>query len=289
MTDTAMPTVAAANEAMAAAWNGEDGAHWVAHAERYDRSLARYQPHLLDAAAIRETDRVLDIGCGSGRTTRDAARLAAQGEAVGVDVSGVLVENARRLAEAEDVRNATFVHADAQVHPFEAGAFDVGISRTGVMFFADAPAAFANIGRAIRPGGRLALLVWQSPAENEWVSAFMSVLLAGRTPPPPPAPDAPSPFSLADPARVRSVLGTAGFTDIALEDVRHPMDFGDDVDDAFAFVSTLGMTRGMLTDLDEDARAAALVSLRDELANHATADGVHYRSAVWIITARRLD
>lgn len=286
MTDTTMPTVATANEAMAAAWNGEDGAHWVAHAEHYERSIARYQAPLFDAAAIAGAERVLDIGCGSGRTTREAARRAAQGEAVGVDVSGVLLGNARRLAEAEGVRNATFVHADAQVYPFEAGAFDVGISRTGVMFFGDAPAAFANIGRAIRPGGRLALMVWQALAENEWVSGFMSVLLAGRTPPPPPA-DAPGPFSLADPARVHSLLGTAGFIDIALEDVRHPMEFGKDVDEAFAFVSTLGMTRAMLSDLDDDARAATLEALRDDLASHAIDDGVRYRSAVWIITARR--
>lgn len=101
---------------------------------------------------------MLDVGCGNGQTTRDAARAAFDGSAVGVDLSSRMVEFARRLAAAERIANATFHQADAQIHPFVEGSFDVAISRTGVMFFGDPPAAFANIACPLRPGGRLVLM-----------------------------------------------------------------------------------------------------------------------------------
>ena len=117
------------NAEAAQAWNGYDGDHWVNWAELYDQSVRDYQQAFLDAARIQVGDRVLDIGCGNGQTTRDAAALAANGEAVGVDLSEQLVENARRIAVAQGVGNATFIHADAQVYPFEPARFDVAISR----------------------------------------------------------------------------------------------------------------------------------------------------------------
>jgi SAM-dependent methyltransferase len=111
---------------------------------------------------------VLDIGCGTGQATRDAARAAEPGHALGVDLSARMIELARRLAASQDIGNVSFEQADAQIYPFPAGSFDVAISRTGTMFFGDPAAAFANIGRALRPGGRLVMLVWQGPGPNEW-------------------------------------------------------------------------------------------------------------------------
>jgi SAM-dependent methyltransferase len=274
------------NEAAAKAWDGDDGAHWVQHAERYDQSVARYQQPFLDAAQIVATDRVLDIGCGNGQTTRDAAQRASGGEALGADVSSRLVANARRLARELGVANATFEQADAQVYPFEPHSFDVAISRFGAMFFGDPVAAFRNIGAALRPRGRLALLVWREPARNEWITNFQSALLAGREAPSPP-PGAPGPFSLADPERVTTVLTAAGFTNVDLDGRREPMYFGRDADDAFGFVRTLGFTNYLLSELDGAAQAAALDALRRDIAAHETADGVHYDSATWIVTTQR--
>ena len=135
------------------AWDGDEGAFWTANADRFDRAVAAYQGEFLAAADIAETDHVLDIGCGTGQTTRDAARAASSGSALGVDLSSQMIALARRLAAAAGIRNARFEQADAQVHPFEPAAFDVAISRTGAMFFGDAIAAFTNIGRALRPAG----------------------------------------------------------------------------------------------------------------------------------------
>jgi SAM-dependent methyltransferase len=178
----------------------------------------------------------------------------------------------------------TFVQADAQIHPFEPGAVDVAISRTGAMFFGDHIAAFTNIGRALRSGGRLVLVTWQPLAGNEWIREISGALAAGRELPAP-SPDAPGPFALSDPDRVRSVLTSAGFTDIELDGTTAGMWFGNDADDAHRFV--LGLMGWMLTGLDDAGHARASDALHATLAAHETPDGVHFASAAWAIQATR--
>ncbi len=180
------------------AWDGDQGAYWTKCAGRFDEGVASYHGQFLAAAAIDTTANVLDIGCGSGQTTRDAARCATAGSALGVDLSSRMIELARELTEREHVANATFQQADAQVHPFPDQYFDVTISRYGAMFFGDASAAFTNIGRAMRRGGRLILMCWQPLQRNEWISAFRAALAVGRELPMPP-PRTLGPFSLSDP------------------------------------------------------------------------------------------
>lgn len=266
------------------AWDGGEGAYWAANAGRFDRGVAAYHGRFLAAAGIGDTDHVLDIGCGTGQATRDAARAAASGSALGVDLSSQMIGHARRRAAQDGIANARFEQADAQIYPFAAGAFDVAISRTGAMFFGDPAAAFENVGRALAPAGRLTLLTWQPPSANEWIREFSAALAAGRDLPAPP-PDAPGPFSLADPGRVRSVLGAAGFTGIEIEGASAGLWFGDDAGDAYRFV--LGLLGWMLKGLDEAGRARALEALRTTLAAHQTTEGIIYQSAAWTIRARR--
>ncbi|HEX2577498.1 MAG TPA: methyltransferase domain-containing protein [Aquihabitans sp.] len=277
-------TVDPSNAAQLAAWDGEEGAYWAAHADRYDRSVAPLHRRLLAEAAIAPGERVLDIGCGTGQTTRDAARASGNGEALGVDLSAGMLDVARDRASAEGVANATFVQADAQVHPFEAGSFDVAVSRTGAMFFGDPAAAFANVGSAMRPGGRLVMATWASLADNEWMREIAGALAAGRDLPTPP-PDAPGPFSLSDEGHVRSLLGGAGFVDVELERASSPMWFGHDADDASTFI--LGQLGWLLAGLDDDGRARALDALHASTAAHEGADGVTYGSTCWAVRAVR--
>jgi ubiquinone/menaquinone biosynthesis C-methylase UbiE len=263
------------------AWDGDDGAYWAKCAERFDEGVAGYHGQFLAAAAIEATAKVLDIGCGSGQTTRDAARCATAGSALGVDLSSHMIELARQLAEEEQLVNATFHQADAQVHPFPDQGFDIAISRHGAMFFGDAPAAFTNIARAMRPGGRLVLLSWQPLERNEWVSAFRTALAAGRELP---VPSPAMPGSLKDPAQVRQLLMSAGFADVRLRGLSEPMYFGRDVDDACQFIS--GQFAWMMEALDADTKARALDNLRASMADHQTDRGVLYDSAAWLIEAR---
>ena len=273
------------NTAQAEAWDGDEGAYWAQHAERFDAAVAAYDPPFLDAAGIGSADAVLDIGCGTGHTTRDAARAAPSGSAFGIDLSSQMIELARRLATDEGVTNASFEQTDAQIHPFEPGAFDVAISRTGSMFFSEPVAAFANLGRSLRADGRVTLLTWQPPPHNEWFVAFSTAMAAGRDLPAPP-PGAPGPFSLSDPERIRSVLTDAGFVDITVVGLREPMVFGANAEDAFAFV--LGLLGWMLEGLDGDGRARALDALRTTMTAHDREGRVAFDSATWLITARNV-
>jgi SAM-dependent methyltransferase len=277
-------TVDPRNAEQARAWDGDEGAYWAAHSERFDAAMRGYRRPFLDAAAIAPGEQVLDIGCGTGQSARDAARRAHPGWVLGLDLSSAMLEVARRAAEREGVSNVRFERADAQVHPLPADAFDVAVSRAGAMFFADPVAAFANVLRALRPGGRLVLLIWQAPPRNEWFTEFAAAFAAGRVPPGPP-PAAPGPFSLADPARARAVLSAAGFTATTLDDVRAPMYFGDVAAAALAFVE--GLFGWMLDGLDADGRERARANLRDSLDRHTTAEGVWYGSAAWLVGARR--
>ena len=281
------PLVDALNADMASAWNGEEGEYWAAHADRYDAASAHFDPALIDGARIAAADRVLDVGCGAGISTRAAARVATAGHATGIDLSGQLLAEARRRSEAAGSANTTFVQGDAQVHPFEPAAYDVVISRFGAMFFGDPVAGFSNLARALRPGGRLALLSWQELARNEWLLGIRRALAAGRPLPEPPG-NAPGPFGLSAPDHVRRVLTAAGFEAVDLAEVPGTVRLGADADDAFGFVSELGLTRGLLGGLDDDARQAALGQLRDLLAAHTTPDGVRLGASAWLVTARRV-
>jgi ubiquinone/menaquinone biosynthesis C-methylase UbiE len=141
-----------ANVDMAAAWDGDEGTDWARDWEHYDLGVRSHHARLMDAAAISRAERVLDVGCGNGQTTRDAARSAAEGSALGVDLSSGMIARAREIARHEKLTNVTFDVADAQVHPFEPAGYDVAMSRFGAMFFGDPVAAFTNIAQALRPG-----------------------------------------------------------------------------------------------------------------------------------------
>jgi SAM-dependent methyltransferase len=215
MTENVPAEVDSSNVEQLSEWDGDAGAYWAAHADRFEERLAGYHDQFLAAAAIEATTNVLDIGCGNGQTTRDAARCAAGGSALGVDLSSRMIERARQLAAREHVANATFLQADAQVHPFPDQAFDIATSRHGAMFFGDPAVAFANIARAVCSGGRLVLLTWQPLQHNEWQSVFRAALAGGRELPTPP-PGAPGPASLSDPDRVRRLLTSTGFVEVRL-------------------------------------------------------------------------
>src|SRR5438067_900610 len=98
-----------------------------------------------------------------------------------------MIARARERSRAERITNTRFEQADVQVYQFAGQTFDLAISRVGAMFCADPVAAFCNIGGALRPGGRLALLSWQELRKNQWLLALRAALAAGRTLPEPPA------------------------------------------------------------------------------------------------------
>jgi SAM-dependent methyltransferase len=277
--------VAPTNIEQARAWDGEEGAYWASRAGRFDWAVGGYHEPLMATANIDVADHVLDIGCGTGETTRDAARAAAGGSALGVDLSSRMIELARGLATEQGLTNARFEQVDAQVHSFPKARFDVVISRTGTMFFGDPIAAFTNIACSVRPRGRLALLVWQDPERNKWIRELAGALAVGRDLPVPPI-GAPGPFAQADPNEVGATLSSAGFCRIGFEGFSAPMRFGTSVEDAFSFV--IGLMGWILDGLDDTDRQRASANLRDTINEHLTESGeVSFESAAWLITATR--
>jgi SAM-dependent methyltransferase len=271
------------NTAMAQRWDGPSGDFWVEHADVFESQVAAYRADFLAATGIGPGAHVLDVGCGSGRISREAARLVGpSGRVTGIDLSGRMLELARRRAAVEGLSTVSFEQADAQVADLGTARYDRVVSRNGVMFFGDPVAAFANLARALKPDGRMVLLVWQPLAENEWYADFRAAGAAGRVLPPLPT-DAPGPFALGEPERVRAVLTAAGFGEPRMQGLHRPMVYGPDL--ATAEMMALTLVDPLLEELDEAERQQARAELRRTLEAHLTPDGVTFRSAMWIITA----
>ncbi|MGH9185794.1 MAG: class I SAM-dependent methyltransferase [Acidimicrobiales bacterium] len=275
------------NTDQAAAWDGDEGTHWVSHQHRYETMTGAFTEPLLDAAAIAATDRILDIGCGCGQTTRLAAGQAPQGHGLGVDLSRAMLDRAEADAADAALTNVRFEQGDAQVHRFSPRAFDVAISRFGIMFFADPVTAFTNIGSALVAGGRLAFLCWQDVTRNAWITVPASAALAHVPIPDLGAADEPGPFSLADPNRISDLLTRAGFTDIETTSVEAPLRLGSDADDAVSFLSGTGIARALLESVDPDTATRALDAIRDALRPYERPDGLCLGGAAWLVTSHR--
>jgi SAM-dependent methyltransferase len=183
------------------------------------------------------------------------------------------------------VSNVAFECADAQVYRFPHERFDLAISRFGTMFFDDPAAAFANIRRALRPAGRLVMMVWQASERNEWDVTIRQSLEAADGPAALPW-AGPDPFALADPPTVTGILEAVGFADVAFADVREPVYYGRDVGTALDWVRGFTCTSQALNQLDPAAAARAVRRLGEALAAHLSDDGVWFSSRAWIITAR---
>ncbi|MFJ5549452.1 class I SAM-dependent methyltransferase [Streptomyces sp. NPDC093225] len=277
-----MPEIA--NTAQAQAWNGYEGAHWAAHQDRWDAVNAGFDQPLLDAAVITPGDRVLDVGCGAGATTRLAARAAGpDGSALGLDLSAPMLERARATAAREGLGTVRFEQGDAQVHPLPPGAFDVAVSRFGVMFFADPAAAFANIAGALRPGGRVALLCAAEPEGNAWLAAFAALadLLPlggfGR-------PGGPGMFSLAAAGAGAALLDAAGLRDVRAEHVTAYGTWGSDAREAADFLLDSGPGRHLTARVDSATHDRARARLVEELRPYEAAGAVRLRATGWLLT-----
>ncbi|MFI0966554.1 class I SAM-dependent methyltransferase [Streptomyces sp. NPDC021080] len=280
------------NTAQSQAWNGDEGRHWSNHHDRWNAVNEGFNALLLAAAGIGPEDRVLDVGCGAGQTTRLAARTAARGSALGLDLSGPMLDRARLLAAEEGLSNIGFEQGDAQVHHLAEADFDVAVSRFGVMFFEDPAAAFGNIARALRPGGRLAFVCMADPARCEWVQAYGAVSAALPYVPQSSGDSAgPGMFSLADPVTVRAVLGKAGFDDVRTEAVAALGNFGRNADAAAELLLGSGPGRHLVELLesagDRDGTHRVRAALRAALAPYEQATGVRMRTAAWLVTGIR--
>jgi SAM-dependent methyltransferase len=204
-----------ANAAQAEYWGSAAGHQWIAREALLDTMMAGVLDRVLAHAAPQPGMRVLDIGCGTGASTLAAAqRCGPSGHATGVDIAAQLLDRARARAAAAAVSNVSFVLADAQTHDFATGSADMIISRFGVMFFDDPVAAFANMARALKPGGRMVFAAWAPIARVPWFRIPVAAAIARLGKPAPSEPHAAGPMAFQDPDRVCAILEQAGLTQV---------------------------------------------------------------------------
>jgi SAM-dependent methyltransferase len=275
----------APNRDQAALWNNAAADTWLEMEAVLDRLFAPIAAAVVEAGFPGEGGRVLDIGCGGGATTLSMARrLGPEGSCLGVDISRPLVEAATRRARREETPGAAFVAADAQTHPFEAGAFDAAISRFGVMFF-DAPAeAFANIRGALRPGGRLAFAAWRSPEENPFMTAASRAAAPFLPNLPTPTADGPGQFGLASADRTREILAGAAWRDVEL--ARLDVEGVLSAPELDHYITRMGPTGLAMQGLDAEARRPVAEAVRAAFDRFERGDGAAFQMACWLVTAR---
>lgn len=279
-------------------WAGETSTRWVAAAEQLEAQLAPVSDVLFAAASLAAGERVLDVGCGRGVTTRQAAELVGPtGSATGLDVSEELLAAAEELAVG--LPNVSFRHGDGQRTALEPASFDVLLSRFGVMFFDDAAAAMANLGGAVRPGGRLCVAVWRPRTENEMMQWPIDVALevADRLGVELELPDPNlGPFSWGDERFVVDTLSTAGWADVVVTPRPVSLYLGGSASPQDAVVTslTVGPLRSALAALADDTSAdveglesAIRQALVAAFTERHDGTGVPVSAMPVIVTARR--
>jgi SAM-dependent methyltransferase len=267
LTNRRDPTVTFANIEQAEFWS-QLAPTWLELEDQLEEVGGLPGRLAMDRLELLPRQRVVDLGCGSGRTTLElASRVGHDGEVVGVDIAAEMLVRGRERAAQLGTGNIEFLHADVQTHDLGEARFDAAYSRFGVMFFTDPVAAFANVRRALRPGGVLSFVCWQSVFDNEWMlipgAAVASV--TGSLPPMP-GPAEPGPFSLADPDRVRAVLDAAGFDSVAIAPHADQVVIGEDRIPEVALTSVrVGGVREALRDADDQTRERALAAIEEAL------------------------
>lgn len=264
-------------------WNGPSGRVWVESQALLDHTFAPLEDLLVDTAATLSPRRVLDVGCGTGATTLAVARrLGPYAQCVGIDISEPMLRLAAARAEREH-SSARFLRADAQTHPFEAAAFDLILSRFGVMFFDDPVAAFANLRRALAPGGALRLLAWRSAADNPFMTAAEYAVAPLVPNVPPRKADGPGQFAFADASRVRDILDQSGWTGVGITPI--DVECGFPARDLDAYLTRLGPVGRVLEEAAEPERMRLLAAIRPAFDAYVHGAVVRFNAACWMVMA----
>ncbi len=280
------------NDPKADTWDAERVSRWLAQAESLDRQLAPVSTALFAAADLRLGERVLDVGCGHGPTTRHAAaEVGEKGAVHGLDVSAAMLEEAQGYATVEGAAPIEWIQADVTAWDPPADLCDVVISRFGVMFFDDPVTAFTNLYRGASPGGRLAIATWAHRDRSPLFELPLSVVVpameaAGLAPEAPPVDDAA--FSLGTPEVIASVLGSAGWREVTTGEHHLELLVGGGLSPADAGRASLelGPSRVLTAGVDEPQRERLAASIAEAYEDHVNADGhVELAGTVLITTA----
>jgi SAM-dependent methyltransferase len=269
-------------------WSGPSGQSWITHETVQDMLLSEASGAIVARAVPQPGQRVLDIGCGTGALSRAIAdRVGAGGHVLSVDISEPLL--ARATEHAEGRPEIAMYLGDAQTADWPESGFDMAVSRFGVMFFADPPAAFANIARALRPGGRMVFGAWGPVSDNPWWSVPSRVASERLGQPPKTSPNSPGPMGLADSYWALEQFRLAGLEDVACEKATVALLQPAGVLAAAELATRVGPGARILRMFDgtEDDRLAIRNGIAEAFADYAAEDGARIPAMLHIFTARR--
>lgn len=272
-------------------WNSANGEKWVANQVALDRQLSSLTDRLFHHTAIRLGERIIDIGCGTGATAlRASAATGPDGAVLGIDLSKPMLDLARTRAKAQGGgANLTLEFADAQIHAFEAGAFDLLQSRFGVMFFENPTAAFANLLTALRPGGRLCFVCWGALADNPWFAIPRAAAIRHLGEPEAMPPRAPGPMAFAETDYVAGLLTAAGFQDVEIKTETCDLIGASNIAETAAFALYVGPASRLikLYDPAPDTIAAIKTEIEQELMPYDGAGGIKVPARLNFVQGRR--
>jgi SAM-dependent methyltransferase len=274
------------NAEQIAFWNGPAGQRWVERQTAQDALLAPMSDALIERARIAAGERVIDVGCGCGATTRAIAeKVGPSGHVLGLDVSAPMLARAKELAPAD--APIEFVHADAMVHHFKAVSADLVVSRLGMTYFADPVRAFLNIRTALRSEGRMAFACWRELRENPWFLLPLQAVYEHVPKLPGLPPNAPDQFAFASREWIEYVLGEAGFRRIRLEEFDADLDVscGRGLVSAVQSALDIGPASRALEGQPAELRNLADLAIRKSLARYAKGQTVMMPVSLWIVTA----
>jgi SAM-dependent methyltransferase len=265
-------------------WDGEVATRWLAFETDHDRVNGPFGAVALARAQPTACDRVIDVGCGCGATSRDLAEAVGPcGHVLGIDVSPPLLARARQQSVLPHLE---FLEADAQTERLP-GDRDLIFSRFGLMFFQDPGAAFSNLAGALRPRGRLTFVCWRRFEENPWLHVPFSVARDVLPAAPVPPATGPSPFAFADPAGLEQLLRAAGFRSVDIERTDQSVVLGRDLTSATAFAMHTGPVGRGLAGADAATRAEVGRRISAALSAHAQPEGIRVPGSAWVVTAVR--
>lgn len=228
---------------------------------------------MLDMARIGEGDRVLDVAAGAGEQTMTTARrVGPTGHVLATDISSRILELAEEEAKGRGLANVECRVMDGESLDVPEATFDAVISRVGLIYFPDQQRALAGMKRALKPGGRVAAIVYSTADRNTFFSTPVGIIRR-RASLGPPMPGQPGPFSLGAPGALEAALAEAGFRDIETRVVAAPLRMPASTDCVRFEQESFGALHQMLSTLDETGKEEAWREIADELAKFQTADG----------------
>ena len=268
-------------------WNEVKGDFWVTLKPRIDLLLSPFGSAALNALRAAPDERILDVGCGTGGTSAELAKLVGPGgEVQGIDLSRPMLEKARAEAAVATPGVLSFEEGDAEVQEFVPNYFDAVFSRFGVMFFDDPVAALSNIRLAVKPGGRLAYVCWASRQDNPWIRIPTGAARQFLEIPPAPPDDAPGQFAMEREARILDVLGRAGWSDVSVEKFEIEHNMGKNLNDAASFICQMGPMSEPFGNASQALKNKCIAAVEQALEPFTTSRGIDMKFSTWIVSAK---